>query len=63
MLLQRKWEAEDDASRELWAGRRRLVKQQVLALDSGDRAGLVAQQEAWAGEIDALESMPRRSSA
>ncbi|MDR2567664.1 MAG: hypothetical protein LBC97_16745 [Bifidobacteriaceae bacterium] len=63
LLLQRMRGAEDDAARAVWAARRRLVKRQVLALDPGDRAGLVAQQEAWAAEIDALESAPSRISA
>jgi hypothetical protein len=58
MLLRRGCEAVDDLEVQHWEARRRLVKRQVRALDSGDRAGLVAQQQAWADEIRALEAEP-----
>jgi hypothetical protein len=63
MLLQRELAASDDLEREHWGARRRLVKQQVGVLVAGDRAGLVAQQQAWADEIQALEAEPVRLSA
>jgi hypothetical protein len=62
MLLGRKRAAGSDLERELWAARRRLVRQQVGALDPADRAGLVAQQQAWADEIQVLEVGPVRLS-
>jgi hypothetical protein len=55
MLLQRSLAAAPGLDQDHWGARRRLVKRQVRALDSSDRPGLVAQQEAWAHEIDALE--------
>ncbi|MDR1513430.1 MAG: hypothetical protein LBS56_08120 [Propionibacteriaceae bacterium] len=56
ILLRLDLAAADERDREHWAARRRLVKQQVAALRSGDRAGLAAQQEAWADEIRALDA-------
>lgn len=53
-LLARKNAASDDAEREHWAARRRLVKQQVRALVPTDRSGLIAQEEAWEDETRAL---------
>lgn len=53
-LLARKNAAGDDAEREHWAARRRLVKQQVRALEPADRSGLIAQEEAWEDETRAL---------
>ncbi len=41
-------------ARHHWAARRRLVKQQVRALDADDRAGLIAQDEVWRLEKLAL---------
>ena len=52
-------EATDDGARERWAARRRLVKQQTKALDSVDRAELIAQQQAWVREAQALTDLPR----
>lgn len=46
--------ATDDAERGHWAARRRLVKQQMRALDVHDRAGLIAQDEVWRLEKLAL---------
>ncbi|MDR2252357.1 MAG: hypothetical protein LBD97_00600 [Bifidobacteriaceae bacterium] len=54
-LLERKRAAPEGLQREHWAARRRLVRQQVEALDPADRPGLVAQQQAWADEIQALQ--------
>lgn len=54
ILLTRKNTAADDAERDHWAARRRLVKQQVRALDADDRAGLIAQDEVWRLEKLAL---------
>lgn len=58
MLLARKRHAGDELEREHWAARRRLVKRQAAALNPDDRAELVAQQQAWAHEIQALEAQP-----
>lgn len=54
ILLNRKNDAVDAAERDHWAARRRLVKQQVRALDADDRAGLIAQDEVWRLEKLAL---------
>ncbi|MEV7527339.1 MULTISPECIES: hypothetical protein [Microbacteriaceae] len=54
ILLNRKNDAADDAERDHWAARRRLVKQQIRALDADDRAGLIAQDEVWRLEKLAL---------
>ncbi len=54
ILLNRQRTATDDAEREHWAARERLVIQQVRALDPDDRAGLIAQNEAWEDEASAL---------
>ncbi len=56
MLLNLKNDAADDGERDHWAARRRLVKQQVQALDADDRAGLIAQDEVWRLEKLALTS-------
>lgn len=58
LLLTRMSEATDDGAREHWAARRRLVKQQTKALDPADRAGLIAQQQAWVHEAQALTDLP-----
>jgi hypothetical protein len=63
VLLVRKRAAASDIEREHWEARRELVRRQVDALDPQDRAGLVAQQDAWADEIDALEAKLVRSVA
>jgi hypothetical protein len=63
MLLERKRTAADDLERDHWAARRNLVRRQVEGLDPRDRAGLVAQQQAWADEIQALEAESARLSA
>lgn len=54
ILLNRQRAATDDAEREHWAARDRLVMQQVQALKPDDRAGLIAQNEAWEDEAHAL---------
>ncbi|WP_424441759.1 hypothetical protein [Microbacterium sp.] len=54
LLLNRRRGAGDEAEREHWAARERLVMQQVKALDPDDRAGLIAQDEAWEDEARAL---------
>lgn len=54
ILLNRQRTATDDAEREHWVARERLVMQQVRALDPDDRAGLIAQNEAWGDEARAL---------
>ncbi|WP_028707706.1 hypothetical protein [Propionicicella superfundia] len=54
ILLGRQRAATDDADREHWVARERLVMQQVRALDPDDRAGLIAQNEAWEDEASAL---------
>jgi hypothetical protein len=54
LLLSRKNQSVDGVEREHWAARRRLVKQQVAALDAGDRAGVIAQDEVWRLEKLAL---------
>jgi hypothetical protein len=56
VLLERKRAAADDVERGHWAARRALVARQADALDPRDRGGLVAQQQAWAEEIQALEA-------
>ncbi|MDR1441891.1 MAG: hypothetical protein LBJ02_05825 [Bifidobacteriaceae bacterium] len=63
VLLARKRAAANDVEREHWEARSELVRRQVDALDPQNRAGLVAQQDAWADEIDALEAKLARSLA
>ncbi|HWK20924.1 MAG TPA: hypothetical protein VNR37_09195 [Microbacteriaceae bacterium] len=58
ILLARKQAAGDELEQEHWAARRRLVKRQAAALNPEDRAELVAQQQAWAHEIQALDAQP-----
>jgi hypothetical protein len=53
-ILTRQRAAANPVEAEHWAARGRLVTQQVNALDPGDRAGLIAQQQAWLDEMDAL---------
>ncbi|MGO1560444.1 hypothetical protein CZ771_00095 [Actinomycetales bacterium JB111] len=50
LFLNRQRDATDDAEREHWAARERLVMRQVQALNPDDRAGLIAQNEAWVDE-------------
>lgn len=45
---------QDDAEREHWEARFRLVAQQTKALDPDDRAGMIAQDEVWRLEKLAL---------
>lgn len=59
LFLNRQRDATDDAEREHWAARERLVMQQVQALDPDDRAGLIAQNEAWQDEDRALRNGQR----
>lgn len=54
ILLNLKNDASDDAEREHWAARRRLVKQQIKTLDVNDRVGIIAQDEVWRLEKLAL---------
>lgn len=54
MLLNLSDAATDDAERGHWTARRRLVKQQVNALDPDDRTGIIAQDEVWRLEKLAL---------
>lgn len=46
--------AMDESDREQWEARLRLVDEQVAALNPDDRAGLIAQNEAWDDESHAL---------
>lgn len=57
LLLERMTNAADEGAREHWAARRRLVKQQTKALDPADRAALIAQQQAWVHEAQALTDL------
>jgi hypothetical protein len=58
LLVQRQLAAGDVRERTHWAARVRLVSRQEAALDPGDRAGLIAQQQAWLEEADALAAEP-----
>ncbi len=53
-LLTRSDAAPDESDRERWEARLRLVDEQVAALNPADRAGLIAQNEAWDDESHAL---------
>ena len=59
LFLNRQRDSTDDAEREHWVARERLVMRQVQALDPDDRAGLIAQNEAWADEDRALRDAQR----
>lgn len=54
LLLQRQRAAGSEFDREHWAARRRLVKQQAKSMSAEDRAGVIAQHQAWSHEIQAL---------
>ncbi|MDR0594850.1 MAG: hypothetical protein LBG60_16700 [Bifidobacteriaceae bacterium] len=54
LLLERARATAGDYGRDHWEARRRLVRRQAEALDVDDRAGLIAQHQAWACEIRAL---------
>jgi hypothetical protein len=54
LLIERRRTATDAREREHWDARLRLVRQQQAALDPDNRAGLIAQQQAWLEEADAL---------
>ncbi|MCT1657162.1 hypothetical protein [Brevibacterium luteolum] len=53
-FLARRDSSASEEDREFWASRRRLLKQQVRALDPEDRAVLIAQDAAWKDQIKAL---------
>lgn len=53
-LIARSDAATDESDRERWEARLRLVDEQVAALNPADRAGLIAQNEAWDDESHAL---------
>lgn len=53
-LIARSDSAQNQDDRERWEARLRLVDEQVAALHPGDRAGLIAQNEAWDDESHAL---------
>jgi hypothetical protein len=57
LLIQRRRAAQDGLERDHWSARLRLVKQQRSALDPDDRAGLIAQQQAWLDEARALNGL------
>ncbi|MDI9890174.1 hypothetical protein [Microbacterium sp. IEGM 1404] len=60
VLIERQLATADEREREYWAARVRLVNQQRTALDPDDRLGLIAQQQAWLDEIDALTGQASR---
>lgn len=47
--------SKSDADREYWEARRRIVKNQVKALDVSDRMGLIAQDQVWKKELLGFE--------
>ncbi len=53
-LIARSDAATGESDRERWGARLRLVDEQVAALNPADRAGLIAQNEAWDDESHAL---------
>ena len=53
-LIARADAATDESDQEQWEARLRLVDEQVSALNPDDRAGLIAQNEAWDDESHAL---------
>lgn len=53
-LLARVVAADDEVERDRWEARVRLVDEQVAAMNPDDRAGLIAQNEAWDDESHAL---------
>lgn len=58
LLAKRQLAAGDERERGHWAARIRLLSRQQDGLDPGDRAGLIAQQQAWLDEADALTREP-----
>lgn len=54
LFVKRQLTAATEQDREHWAARARLVERQRAALNPGDRAELIAQQEAWLEEIENL---------
>ena len=60
VLIERQLATTDERERGYWAARVRLVNQQRAALDPDDRLGLIAQQQAWLDEIDALTGQASR---
>lgn len=54
LLLQRQRSATTGFHRRHWRARRRLVKQQAKTMSAEDRAGMIAQHQAWSHEIQAL---------
>jgi len=54
MLIARRRAAGDEREREHWSARMRLVAQQQAVLNPEDRAGLIAQQQAWLDEAHVL---------
>ena len=63
LIVKRQLAAPDERHAAHWAARARLVKTQKNALNPEDRTGLIAQQEAWLEEIDALTREPVLASA
>src|SRR5260370_23071223 len=63
LLVQRQLAASDGRERDHWAARVRLVSRQQAVLDPSDRAGLIAQQQTWLDEADALTPEPPPVSA
>lgn len=63
LLVQRQLAASDVREGDHWAARVRLVSRQRAALDPNDRGGLIAQQQAWLHEADALTREPPAVSA
>jgi len=53
-LLARVDTAANESDRERWEARLRLVDEQIAVLNPADRAGLIAQNEAWDDESHAL---------
>jgi len=59
LLAQKQLAAAEERERGHWAARVRLVAQQKAALPPNDRAGLIAQQQAWLHEAQALTGSRR----
>jgi hypothetical protein len=57
LSIERRSTAEDGLEQEHWSVHLRLVRQQRSVLDPDDRAGLVAQQQAWLDEACALDGV------
>ncbi|MDR2565252.1 MAG: hypothetical protein LBC97_04175 [Bifidobacteriaceae bacterium] len=54
LIIQRRRASSGGLERRSWDARMRLVKQQRAALGRQDRAGLIAQRQAWLDEAEAL---------